>query len=328
MAKVSLNDLDKTFTASDYVLLTGLGFDGRALEILKRFPKERCSQIVGISNAGWNDFNATGVALFKQLVGEKGIVLGENAENVIAIADAVSSYIKPLLLKQADKFLIDVTAVSHELLAIILGILESLDALNQVTLLYLGANKYSFNTESKDIWLSRGVRDIRSVLGFPGMMYPSKKLHLIVLAGFEVERATEVIKRYEPTFLSIGHGKKDESVSDDHHQENRRFFDKLKDFVSEQNSYSETTLQFDFSCIDPCKTKFDIIKHIDEIPNSGDRNFVICPLNTKLSTVGVILAALERPKFQICYAEPEEYNRDGYAQAGSEVTIVDLKVCT
>lgn len=32
-----------------------------------------------------------------------------------------------------------------------------------------------------------------------------------------------------------------------------------------------------------------------------------------VSTVGVVLAALEHPEIQICYAEPEEYNTDGYA---------------
>jgi hypothetical protein len=48
-------------------------------------------------------------------------------------------------------------------------------------------------------------------------------------------------------------------------------------------------------------------------------------LNTKLSTVGVALAAIENPEIQICYAEPEEYNTDGYSKPGKEVTVISLQ---
>lgn len=325
MNKLPLTDIHKQLNGGEYVLMLGLGFDSRCLEVLKHFSKSKASHIVGISNAGWSDFNRNSIEEFKSYIGNAGIVLGTNAKDVIAVADEVSAYIQPLLLENNQSILIDVTAISHELLAVLLGIMHNLKVLGQVTLLYVGATEYSFNSTSEEsMWLSRGVKTIRSMLGFPGTMLPSKKLHLIVLAGFEVERASEVIIQYEPASLSIGLGKREQSISTAHHEKNKYFFDKLNDFVKQQQSGNEGIHHFDFSCIDPLHTRNVLLAHIDQITALHDRNFVVCPLNTKLSTVGVILAALERPSIQICYAEPIEYNTDGYARAGNDVTIVEM----
>jgi hypothetical protein len=51
----------------------------------------------------------------------------------------------------------------------------------------------------------------------------ARALQLIVLVGFEVERAAEVITQYEPSSLSIGLGKKNQSISDGHHDNNKYF---------------------------------------------------------------------------------------------------------
>ena len=42
-------------------------------------------------------------------------------------------------------------------------------------------------------------------------------------------------------------------------------------------------------------------------------NTVIAPLNTKISTIGADLAALENENIQLAYAKPNIYNVDGYS---------------
>jgi hypothetical protein len=144
------------------------------------------------------------------------------------------------------------------------------------------------------------------------------------MAGFEVERAAEVINQYEPSSLSIGKGGRDQSVSILHHEQNKYFFNKLNSFVNDQDTYHHNVKHFDFSCINPFDTKRQLLEHIAEIKTTSDVNIVICPLNTKLSTVGVALAAIENQEIQICYAEPEEYNIENYTEPGDEVTIVSF----
>lgn len=325
MHKISLENVGEYFAGSDYVLIVGLGFDARCLTTLSHFPREKAAQIIGISNAGWSSSNKNNITEFGKLVGTNGIVIGNNAASVMEIADELVEFISPFLEYHEKSLVIDITSLSHELLVVLLGLLHSVQLMNKVTLLYVGAAEYSFNSPGDDVWLSRGVRSIRSVLGFPGTMLPSKKLHLVVLAGFEVERASEVIVRYEPVSISIGLGKREQSVSDAHHDKNKLFFDRLNQFVKEQDANSQEIHHFEFSCVDPLQTKNQLLSHINRLKALDDKNIVICPLNTKLSTVGVVLATIEYPEIQICYAEPDEYNTEGYSKPGTEVTIVSLK---
>ncbi|MDA8152972.1 MAG: hypothetical protein M0003_09725 [Acidithiobacillus sp.] len=324
MHKILLENSREYFSGDNYILLIGLGFDSRGFAALTHFPCEKCVRIIGISNVGVKSCNEESIRGFSELVGESGVVIGNDATLVMDVADELVKYFNGINCHDKE-LVIDTTALSHELLAVIIGVIHSLQFFNKVTLLYVGAAEYSFNVPGDGMWLSRGVRSIRSILGFPGEMLPSRKLHLVVLAGFEVERASEVILSYEPASLSIGLGKREQSVSDAHHDKNKIFFDKLNIFVREQGVDNPDVYCFEFSCVDPLITKSQLLSHVDELKVSDDRNIVICPLNSKLSTVGVVLAAIERPEIQICYAEPDEYNIEGYALPGNELTVVSLE---
>lgn len=324
MKKIDLDLLGEEFKEFKGTLLIGLGFDERCLSALTHFPLDKANYIVGISNAGWSKQNRDNISKFSNFAGPNSLVVGNNAQTVINVADQLTPQLVLTLEKPESQIVIDITSLSHELLVIILGILNELNGLERTTLIYVGAKAYSTNTPSNAMWLSRGVKEVRSILGFPGTMLPSKKLHLIVLTGFEVERASEVISRYEPASISIGLGAKMQSISEIHHSKNKEFFDGIANFVASQDYGTNEVSNFLFSCVSPFQTKSQIIAHIEELGGFSHRNFVICPLNTKLSTVGVVLAALDHPELQICYAEPDEYNSSGYATPDSVATIVKL----
>lgn len=327
MHKVALKDLSNEFNDFTGALLVGLGFDSRCLSVLSNFSLNQISEIIGISNAGWSDKNQSNIDKFREIGGSKCSVLGQGATSVIEVADQLSKQLIDVLARPEVKLLVDITSLSHELLVLLLGMLYELDGLKRTSLVYVGAAAYSTNTEQNAMWLSRGVKNVRSVLGFPGTMLPSRKLHLIILTGFEIERASEVILRYEPTSMSIGMGAKGQSISESHHSKNKEFFERITNFVDSQAYATNEVFNFSFSCVSPTETRDQLINHINELDGFSLKNLVICPLNTKLSTVGVALAAIKHPEIQICYAEPEEYNTEGYASPGNEATIFNLGEC-
>jgi hypothetical protein len=324
MYKIPLDQLHDEFSDFTGVLLIGLGFDQRCLTVLSNFPRKGTEEVIGISNVGWSEQNKQNIEKFRELVNSNNSVVGQDAKNIIEVADELSLKLAAIITESSAELLIDITSLSHELLVLLLGILHELGGLKRTTLMYVGATAYSTNTESNSMWLSRGVKDVRSILGFPGTMLPSKKLHLIILIGFEVERASEVILRYEPSSMSIGLGAKGQSISDSHQSKNKEFFDGITEFASSQDYGTDEVFHFSFSCISPIETKNQLLSHINNLGGFSQKNLVVCPLNTKLSTVGVVLAAIEHPEIQICYAEPEGYNTEGYASPGKEVTIVAL----
>lgn len=322
MNKMSLEKLCDHFSTENLLLMIGLGFDQRSLVALSHFPHKNTVNIAGVANVGWSDCNQDSIDKFNKITENKGLVLGEKSKSIINVADEIIGFLDENL-KLASAVVIDISSLSHELLVVMLGILHRMQILNKTALLYVGASEYSFNSPNDAVWLSRGVRSVRSILGFPGEMLPSRRLHLIILAGFEVERASELIIRCEPTSISIGIGKREQSISESHHEKNKLFFERIDQFIKSNDFDSQEVHHFDFSCVDPLSTKRQILTHIDNL-QLNDRNIVICPLNTKLSTVGVVLAALERPAIQVCYAEPEEYNIEGYCKPGNDVSVVFL----
>ena len=47
---------------------------------------------------------------------------------------------------------------------------------------------------------------IRNVYGYPGTSRITRRNHLIVLTGFEIERATKIIEEINPDYLTLGNG--------------------------------------------------------------------------------------------------------------------------
>lgn len=318
--RIQISKLADAFEASPYRLLLGLGFDGRSNELLKSLSKSKdLQETLAVTNVGWSESNKPAASFFTSHTNCKGRILGQECTNVLQLADELADAIKKF--DKNIRTIIDITSMSHELLAILIAILNNQGQLTGTTLCYTGAKQYSFNTTEAEIWLSKGVNSIRSILGFPGEQLPSRPLHLVIPMGFEVERALEVISAYEPAALSLGLGRREASISDAHFESNTRFFRRLESFVKDQEIECETLSTFSFSCIDPIDTKNDVANHLENHP---DFNTVICPLNTKISTVGVALLCLERPEIQLCYAQPIEYNVEGYATPDEWVTVVHL----
>ena len=83
------------------------------------------------------------------------------------------------------KVVIDITTFTIEVLLILIKLLSSEIFVNTLNVFFVYTPAESYSNNDKNIWLTKGIRDIRSVLGYSGMHSPSKQLLLILLSGFE-----------------------------------------------------------------------------------------------------------------------------------------------
>jgi hypothetical protein len=236
---------------------------------------------------------------------------GDRAEQ-IAISKHQAIKTGDRLLEQFDQFsasdplncVVDVTCLTHEALLILFAILKfRLPNGSTTTFLYTPAKEYDPGTDSSEKWLSKGIRNLRSVLGYPGQLMPSRKTHLIVLVGFEVDRTLKLIEAMEPSSLTLGMGR--QPTNESHTSTNQQKHGRLKTLFPHAG-------MFEFSTSNPFDARDDILKVFDKHP---DQNIVLAPMNTKISTLGAALAVGQREHVQICYAPARIYNVENYSTA-------------
>jgi hypothetical protein len=289
--------------------------------------EERCKSIadaVADQNIGtrlvcFNQKSSSAVTSNAKYLTER---LGANTQEVLL--DKTSPLISADNLQRAlsraegddsdHSYLIDITTFTHEALLILLRLLQSRVKRNQVVLAYAVADEYSVGLPPSQKWLSKGITDIRSVLGYPGDSRPSRKSHLIILVGYESDRAERLIDEFQPHVISLGFGKEGTATAQQHEQVNRLAFAQLAEKVSKYN-------EFEFSCVDISAVESAIIFQASLFP---DCNVIVAPMNTKLSTAGVAGAAFRNDQIQLCYASASQYNIEGYSRPGDECILATL----
>ena len=230
----------------------------------------------------------------------------------VSITDTLYQSVKEIMDENSKDLLVDITTFTHEALLILIRVLYSYrDFFSSIKLVYNSADSYS-------AWLSKGCKEVRNVIGYPGLFNPANNYRLIILTGYELERATKLVELMEPDSLSIGHST--DAVSENNYKVSNTFKQKFEKWMYNINNINCT--KFDFSCYDLDSTINTLETIVDEKTN--DENLIIVPLNTKLSTVSVALVALAHKQVQVVYPIPETYNSD-YSQPGDYFAIINLK---
>jgi len=239
----------------------------------------------------------------------------------IVIADSLSKTLEEIICNKDTKpiLIIDITTFTHEVLLILLKMVyNKLDKFESVFCVYTGAENYSIGDAPNQMWLSKGCKDIRNIFGYPGVLRPSEKTCLVILTGFELERATRLIELLEPDRLSLGSG--EDPTSENHTAAMEYFRKEFEQWRKEYNNLERD--DFSFSCKDINISVQEINKLISKKP---DDNYILVPLNTKLSTIALSLLAFTNENLQLCYAVPETYNYKNYSTPGNKITILELK---
>ena len=315
--KLPIHSLQAVLTEPIALFVGMASFEDRCRSIFREIGK-RCETALLFKNDQSGDKALSNLLSMVESSPLKTSIKALTLDDPIATAGALQEVCELDKVATPGCIFVDITTFTHEQLLILLRILENSKTKREIIFGYTGADKYSTNTNPEDAWLTRGVSQVRSVLGFPGNLLPSKKLHLMVLVGFEYDRAKAVIEAYEPSILTLGIGEQSQSVSDAHFLTNQRFFDDVRKFVDRRATLDAAVRTFSFSCIDPLATKSAVLTELNQL---SSHNTVICPMNTKLSTLGVALAVTEHPESQICYSRAIEYNELGYSTASDQVTL-------
>ena len=317
--KYKKNDVHK-YLPEQYGLICFSSFEDRCLTVPYAIRTCEISKVFVLCNVGRSSKkkNSDNASEIKSIY-ENATIVECDIENPVNVADKILDVICRMLESKIENLLIDISTFTHEVLLIMLRLLYENNEFKKIQWLYNGASEYSVGDQPEQVWLSKGCREVRNIIGYPGVMKPSRKNHVIVLAGFEIERATRMVELLEPDILSIGEGIE---PTDEKHEESMNFF--REKFLLWKNSFQNIEIDsFDFSCCDLEKTIKLITEIIEQCPN---RNYILVPLNTKLSTLAIGVIAFKNSNIQVCYAIPEMYNILGYSQPSNHISIVDLEI--
>lgn len=322
ISRTKLTDLSADISSTIDLFVCAASFERRCLSIGSALAS-RTKRAIIVRNREFTHTSEVHYRSLLELFGERtsSVMVSTNAPTMTA--DAFTCDVIPYIreIQRGGNVFVDITTFTHEQLCIFIALLSGMQHSCDLRFGYTGASEYSTNTDEDGVWLSRGVRQVRSILGYPGDLAPSRKLHLIVLLGFESQRARLLIEMMEPSMLSLGVGGSQTSVSSHHYARNERFVARLDSFLKTQDQLQAEVRRFNFSCINPFDACGEVLR---EASLYTDYNTVVCPMNTKLSTFGTGLAALRNPRLQLVYASPEEYNEEGYSTPGEDATIFSL----
>lgn len=306
-----LSDL-KNRTEKYDVFLCSSSFEERCMAVAKNINRDTISKALICHYYGTNHKSNENFAGLTRMFADKC------KEIKLLKSEPLSNYdeiLTALVESKCKSVLFDISTFTRETLLIALMLFrQNVFSSIKLQLCYTPAVRYSAqdNDQTKR-WLSKGVHEIRSVVGYPGFSSSLKKTMMIVLVGLEVERAKILIENYEPDKLLLGFAPEDESLNKKLAEANRGCFNELAQNVGNYGT-------FNFSCIDVNQT-VDVLSQIIE-ENQETHNIVISALNNKLSTIAVAEVSLAHPEVQVCYASTNQYNTEGYSCAEDNIYLI------
>lgn len=293
-------------------------FETRCLSFLKNIDTEKIGTGLIFYNKDCQEYMVENKEELGNLLGKKGEFVELLHSDPLYTADQMSGALDEFVTcGEIKSILLDITTFTHESLLIIIQLLH-LKFLNiNITCIYSNAKEYSSINKVEEKWLSKGITEIRSVLGYAGSILPAKKTHLILIVGYEYERATSIINELEPNSISLGFGKSDNATTQKNQDANEHYVKLVERMTTNYINID----RFEIKCNNPYETQREIGEKCKKIENA---NILIVPLNNKISTIGVALAALENDDIQVCYAPAQIYNYYNYSEPGDMCYIFNL----
>lgn len=309
----------KEFQGSDRhydMLICCASFEDRCLAVASSVNLSMVDKVLVCRYLGYSELSESNFNKLHEVLSDKVKDIALDKDAPLSIYDTLYDAISECHPKSV---IIDISTFTRETILIILMLFKQDVFKNiSVTIGYVPADGYSdcIKSGANDIWLSKGVNEIRSVLGYAGSFTSLKKTLLIVLVGFEKERAEFLINSFEADKLYLGCVPPQESQNEELSTINKMNFDRLVSVVG-------GCCVFEFSCRYLQQT-YDVLKKIiDE--NKDDYNIIISPMNNKLSTLAVANVAFEYPDVQVCYASTNQYNTGAYSSPSQKVILFDFE---
>lgn len=315
MKTIKLSEINKSLVDFE-LFICNSSFESRCLEIASRLENKQFRKIIICHfEENYKEANENLIKL-KELFPDNHVIVELTKNNPLVNYDRLYDELNKL---GYNNVLFDISTFTREMFLIIIQLFRQGDFLDKrLTLCYNPSDKYSSipKSELNKLWLSKGVNNIRSILGYSGDFSPIKKIMLIVLIGFEAERSQVLIENFESSLLYIGKAPKSNSANDDLAEINEFNFNKIL-------KLNPNALEFEFSCLEISPTVEVLSRIIEE--NRDFYNIVISPMSNKLSTLAVASTVFKYPEVQICYASTNLYNIDAYSTPSDCIHLVDAK---
>jgi len=318
-SKFRVKDLFKRLNDKVDIFICCGSYESRCRTLADQLDPEDIQSAIIAENVNLENYVGENTSYLNSRFREKGFTAKLNSNQPLVTADALALSLKKVGGRTKKRYLIDITTFTHESLLILIKLLRlNLKRNDEVFFAYTSAAEYSIMNNDKDKWLSKGLLDIRSVLGYPGEISPSLPMHLIVLVGYEYERAARLIEVLEPRFISLGYGRAGTSTESKHQSANEHFHRLTKNVAGIYGN----VMDFTFSCSDP----IDSMKSLNKAARRVNKcNLYVAPMNTKISTLGTALAAMANNKMRLCYAQPMRYNYINYSIPGDYCYLFEVK---
>lgn len=312
--KVPLNSLpERTETFIDFFICS-CSFEDRCKSALFAFNPEQIGRVFLFANADVLPYLSRNLSEIKNRYKRKTQVVYISLRNPFLTYKVISKTLSKLL-QNCDNLngMLDITSFTHEAMLMVFDQLFCNQvSFNKFHIVYSSAFKYGK-------WLSKGLGEIRSVLGYAGDYNPLKKACLIVVVGYEYDRAMRLINETSPNRLVLVYGKPNSNTTEI--DEAWLYFEKLvKDCRSIYDSNCLETIEV------PCNDPFQVSDLLQiKCNNLLDYNLIIAPMNNKITTLGVGMCTKVDTNIQLMYASALEFNYQDYSIPGDKCYIIDYR---
>lgn len=279
--------------------ICSVSFEDRCSVVTDAIDKKNVQSVAMFYNKNEESCFTKQLSHIESQWGEKVNKIGICYNDASDIADKFGDFFCKKFTKTIGNILLDCTTFTHEGLLIVLKYLyENRNQYDTLYVVYVCADSYSTNTSDPNKkWLTKGIHSTKTILGYPGIFNPSKKNHLIVLFGFELERTIKLVDQMDFDKITLCFGAKSDSIYTQHYQVNKARHEEMLSMYPNAD-------KLEISLRDPGKTKAILLDYLKE----DTHNVVIAPMNNKISTIGVAMAAIENPDIQLVYSKANEYN--------------------
>lgn len=290
-------------------------FEERCLTIPTELKCNYIKEIAILHNEDFDDYSYANTCKLLEMYEEKAKLIEISTRKPILTFDSIRS----IIMGKRSSILVDITTFTHESLVMLYKVIsENLSKLRNVTFLYTNAAEYSSGARETEKWLSRGIREIRSVVGYPGKSSPIKRDYLILIVGYEYNRSLEIVDFLQPSLISLGYGRSSTATSKKNRSANEKYKSILKQLLS---NYPELD-EFEITCNDP----YSAVQSIEEkVKIHDDKNIILIPMNNKITTIACAMAAEQDERIQIVYAPAVVYNYKNYSKPGRSIYLMEIK---
>lgn len=315
--KIKLTKVNSTLDETYDVFICAASFEDRCLSVASKIKRKKISKVIVLENKNKSELISEKSNILHDIFGNKTEVIAIDFDNPLQIADSIVKNINGLPTKCLN-VLIDITSFTHEVLLICLKLLYNNKRIKCFTCVYTNASEYCPDQPLEKKWLSKGAGEIHSVLGYSGMLLPSMKTHLIIIVGYEYDRAFNLLSSIEPSSVTLVYGSSDSAMTTKDKDANIFYKNLLESLAFEHSNIDSIQI--------PCDNPIDTAKILTELyENHSCDNIIIVPMNSKMSTLGLFLSTIENEFVQVCYAPAVFYNEKNYSVPGEFCHILKLR---